>query len=269
MKTIGKYQLQRFLGRGTWSVVFKVSLPETGKAGALKLLQPNPVLAELLGMEAMKEIFKREGEILRQLSHPNVLPLWDFDYWRNKPFFITDFFTTSLRDIMGGGHVTTRVIKLEQAVKYTQEILRVLQYLHEMGIVHRDIKPDNILFTENGIINIADFGLVYMDSYPLKGILPSNIIIGSGEYAAPEQLARKKVIPQTDIYSVGVMLYKMLTGCFPRQGGELSNINPACDQNWDRFIKKALAYDPARRFTSAREMEESLLGLYPSVPKQP
>ncbi len=264
MKTIGKYQLQQFLGRGTWSVVFKVAHPLTGKVVALKLLQPNPVLAELLGMETMKELFKREARILGQLNHPNVLTVWDFDYWRNKPFFIMEFFKTSLKDIIGGGHEITRVIRVEQAVQYTLDILGVLQYLHEAGIIHRDIKPDNILFTEHGIIKIADFGLVHMDSSPLKGILPPNIIIGSGEYAAPEQLAKKKVVPQTDIYSVGILFYKMLTGRFPRQGGELSNMNPDYDQNWDRFIKKALAPDPAQRFTSAMEMQEFLTKLYPS-----
>jgi len=261
MKSIGKYRLQRFLGRGTWSVVFKVSLPETAKALALKLLQPDPVLADLLGMETMEKIFRREAQILGQLNHPNILQISDFDYWKSKPFFVTEFCHTSLKDIMGGGHVRTRVIRLDQAVKYTQEILRVLQYLHEAGIIHRDIKPDNILFTEDNNMRVADFGLVYKNSSPLKGILPPNIIIGSGEYAAPEQLARKKIVPQTDLYPVGVLLYKMLTGRFPRQGGELSSLNPHCNQNWDRFIKKAMAPDPARRFHSAREMEESMLEL--------
>ena len=261
MKAIGKYQLQQFLGRGTWSVVFKVFLAETDKEAALKLLQPSPILAGLLGMDTMKELFRREVQILEKLNHPNILPIWDFDYWRDKPFFVTDFYYTDLRNIMGGGHVTTQVISLDRAVKYTQEILRVLQYLHEMGIIHRDIKPDNILFTKQGTINLADFGLVYMDSYPLKGILPPNIIIGSGEYAAPEQLAKEKVVPQTDIYSVGVLLYKMLTGRFPRQGGKLSSLNANCDENWDNFLKKALAADSANRFASAHEMEKSLAQL--------
>ncbi len=128
MKAIGRYQLQQFLGRGTWSVVFEVSIPATGKPGALKLLQPNPVLAELLGMETMRELFEREVQILRELRHPNILPIKDFDYWRNKPFFVTDFYYTDLRNLMGGGHVRTRVISLDQAVKYTYQILRVLQY---------------------------------------------------------------------------------------------------------------------------------------------
>ncbi len=258
MKAIGRYKLRRFLGRGTWSVVFKVSIPVTGRAGALKLLQPNPVLSELLGMEIMKKLFERECRILEALNHPNVIPIVDFDYWRGKPFFITDFYQTDLRAVMGGGHVKTRVIKLERAVKYTRQVLEGLQYLHDMGIVHRDIKPDNILIPQNGPVRLADFGLVYMDSYPLKGILPRNIIIGSGEYAAPEQLARQKVLPQTDLYSVGIILFKMLTGRFPRQGGKLSDINPACDENWDKFLEKALAHDSSQRFTSAIEMSDAL-----------
>ncbi len=261
MRAMGRYRLIRFLGRGAWSLVFKVEAPVIGKVAALKLLQPDPVLKGLLGMETMRALFRREAEILGRLRHPNLLQVWDYGEWRGKPYFVMEFYCTSLKDIMGGNRGATRVLPIHQAVKYTAEILRGLESLHEAGIVHRDIKPDNLLLSDHDQVKIADFGLVHLEGAPLEGRLPPNLILGTGEYAAPEQRAKEPVVPATDLYSVGVLLHKMLTGLFPSKGGLLSRLNPDCDREWDRFIQRALAARPQDRFPSAAAMEEELAGL--------
>ncbi len=262
MRSIGRYRLIRFLGRGAWSLVFKVAVPVIGKVAALKLLRPDPVLKGLLGMETMGALFRREAEILGRLRHPNVLQVWDYGEWRGKPYFVMEFYCTSIKDIMGGNRGATRVLRIHQAVEYTLELLQGLQSLHEAGIVHRDLKPDNLLLSDDDHVKIADFGLVHMESAPLETRLPPNLILGTGEYAAPEQQAKEPVVPATDLYSVGVLLHKMLTGFFPSGGSRLSRLNPDCGPEWDRFIQRALAPDPARRFPSAAVMEEELVDLF-------
>ncbi|HFC46372.1 MAG TPA: DUF1566 domain-containing protein [Dissulfuribacter thermophilus] len=265
MKAIGRYEILSFLGRGAWSLVFRVKIPRIEKVAALKLLQPDPLLKDLLGLQNMEELFLREASILGRIRHPHVVQVWDFDYWRKKPFFIMEFYCISLQDVIGKGQ-PSRVLRLDDAVSYTLQVLKGLQCLHEVGIVHRDIKPENLLLTDDDQVKIADFGLVHMEDAPISHMVPENLVVGSPDWAAPEQLMKKshKISPATDLYSVGVLLFKMLTGRYPKKKEQpnLSKYNPDCGPEWDEFIKKALMEDTSKRFGCAFEMESALKRLY-------
>ncbi len=262
MESIGKYRLRRFVGKGVWSIVFKVEIPVIGKEAALKLLHPAPLLVALVGKNTVREFFLREAKVMGGLRHRNLLEVWDYGEWRGKPFIVMEYFCTSLKDVLGRGRGRTRVLRIDVAVRYAVQVLRGLQSLHEAGVVHRDIKPDNLLLTDDNVVKIADFGLVHLDSSSMEERLPPNLVMGTGEYAAPEQLAKGKVTPRSDLYSVGVLLYKMLTGTFPRKGRRLSSFNPDCDAAWDEFMEEALAAHPSDRFPSAQAMERRLNELY-------
>ncbi len=261
MKNIGKYEILGFLGKGSWSLVLKVRMPLLDRVAALKLLHPDPLLADLMGEARMEELFLGEGRLLASINHPGVLEVWDMDYWRGRPFYVMEYHCVTLRDIMGGVR-DERPLRLDQITGYVLSALDALDALHEAGIIHRDIKPDNLLLPEGGGIKIADFGLVYRKDKPIEG-LPSNLVVGSPYYSAPEQERKsRELYPQTDLYSVGVILYKGLTGKVPDGDYPLpSAVNKDCDREWDAFFQKALAGSPKDRFPSAHAMCQELESL--------
>ena len=156
------------------------------------------------------------------------------------------------------GENAIRNLFISEAIKYTRQILLGLACLHHFGIVHRDIKPFNILVTDIDTIKICDFGLSKLRGEDFKG--PENLKVGSPWYAAPEQEANPdKVDRRADIYSVGIMLYRMLTGELPAETYEKpSKINADLDPTWDAFIAKAIATEHQNRFGDANQMVKQL-----------
>lgn len=266
MKTIGKYKIRGLLGRGGMGKVYKVELPVIGKIAALKLLAPNPHLVQLMGEKAIRNLFISEAVIMSNLRHPNIVEVWNFDETKDgRLFYIMDYYFNNLGIMIGESYITekpSRIIKLDKAIKYTRQILMGLACLHHFGIVHRDIKPYNILVTDLDTVKICDFGLSKLRGENFKG--PSNLKVGSPWYAAPEQEADPdKADRRADIYSVGIMLYRMLTGALPTEKYEKpSKINADLDQTWDAFIAKAIAPEHQNRFSDANDMLNELVGLH-------
>lgn len=267
MNRIGKYTIQGLLGRGGMSKVYKVEIPAIGKIAALKLLEPNPLLTDLLGQETIRSLFISEAMIMAKLRHPNILEIWDYDEAGGKPFYIMEYYCNNLGIMIGENYMTqapSRMIRIDKAIHYTRQTLSGLAALHHAGIIHRDIKPYNILVSDQDTVKIGDFGLSKLRGEIFRG--PSNLNVGSPYYAPPEQEENPDQVDfSADIYPVGVMLYRMLTGNLPKEPFEPpSRLNPDLDENWDHFLETAMAKNSRNRFADARQMHGRLEELHQS-----
>lgn len=261
MKKIGKFKICGLLGQGGMGKVLKVEYPVTGKIGALKLLAPNPFLASLIEKETIEEMFTSEAIKMAGIRHPNVAEILDFDKFKGQLYYIMEFYCNNLGTMMGESYETekrSRVINLDKAIYYTRQILSGLSRLHFSSIIHRDIKPYNILVTDHDKIKICDFGLSKLRKESFKG--HKNLKIGSPYYAAPEQENDPDNVDfSCDLYSVGIMFYRMVTGRLPcEKNNRLSLQNKDLDSHWDDFILKAIDPLPDKRYSDARQMQKDL-----------
>lgn len=257
MKMIGRYAVRGQLGRGGMSRVYKVEMPVTGKIAALKRLEPNPLLVDLMGMEAVRELFVAEAVIVANLRHPHLAEIWDFDEENDRPFYLMDYYCNNLGVMIGETYETekpSRIIQTDRAIHYIRQILMGLDRLHHASIIHRDIKPFNILITDHDTVKICDFGLSKLRGEVFQG--PPQLKVGTPWYAAPEQEENPDSVDYgADLYSVGVMLYRMLTGNLPMDDPEPpSRFNPDLDEEWNDFLYKTIAPRPQNRFRSAGAM---------------
>jgi len=257
MKKIGKYEVCGLLGKGGMGMVYKVRMPVVGKVVALKLLSPHPNLVALLGEQEVRKRFVTEAVTMARLRHPHLVGIWDFHDSKALTFFIMEYFCNNLGVIIGETYRVeepSRIVSVDKAIHYTGQVLKGLRRLHEAGIIHRDIKPYNILVTDQDNVKITDFGLSQLRGETFRG--PRNLMVGSPYYAAPEQEEDpNQVDARADLYPVGVMLYRMLAGELPIDGFRgLSECNPDLDPDWDDFMLKAVAPDRENRFPSAKAM---------------
>jgi serine/threonine-protein kinase len=257
MNYIGKYKICGLLGRGGMSKVYKVEIPVIEKIVALKLLDPDPLLVDLIGMKKIRELFISEAAKLASLRHPNIVEIWNFDHFDGKHFYLMDYYFNNLGIMIGETRWTeqpSRLIKLEKAIDWTRQILTGLACLHHAGIIHQDIKPFNLLLTEQEVVKICDFGLSKLRGETIS--TPSNLKVGSAWYASPEQEDDpERVDFRADLFSTGITLYRMLTGQIPAGSPDApSRYNPDLDADWDKFMMQSIDPDPEKRFSSAKDM---------------
>ena len=266
MDQIGKYQVIRKLGKGGMGSVFKGIVPTIDKVVAIKLLDPFEAMLDIIGEEKLKDIFMYEAQTMAGLRHPAIVQVWDYDEdTQGRPFIVMEYLCNNLGDMIGEDFEVekdSRVIPPEKVIDYGKQILSGLSYLHHNGIVHRDIKPFNILVTDEDTIKICDFGMALVEGVAFSG--PSMMQIGSPYYTPPEQSRDANGVDgRADLFSTGVLLYRMLTGKLPgMQAFSLSLVNPLYDRNWDDFFAKALNWNPDDRFASAHAMQEALTNLH-------
>ena len=267
MKQIGRYRVCGILGKGGMSKVYVVLLPVIDRIGALKLLNPHPHLLELLGEKTLRSLFISEARTLAGLRHPNIVDILDFDEADGKLFYVMDYYANNLGVLIGETYQSekpSRIIRIDRAIHYAWLTLEGLSRLHHAGIIHRDIKPFNILVTEDEGVKISDFGLSKIRGEVFEG--PPNLKVGSPYYAAPEQEAHPDAVDfSADIYSMGVIMYRMLTGFLPgysentpQQVPKPSRLNPDLAEDWDAFLMRAMAENPLDRYPSANIMLEDL-----------
>ncbi|GAB7081223.1 protein kinase domain-containing protein [Megalodesulfovibrio paquesii] len=281
MRTIGGYRILGLLGKGGMGAVYKVEHPALGKLVALKLLAPSEHLARMLGYDVLKERFLREARIMAGIRHPHVSQVWDYGEDGGRPFFVMEYACDSLGALMGESYrmeAPSRRIPPAMALDYAMQTLDGLARLHYAGIIHRDIKPFNLLLAEENRIKIIDFGLS-----KLRGELPRDdpdaVKIGTPYYAAPEQAENPEAAgPAADCYAVGVLLWRMLVGMLPPDEMDADDaaearrwrdacfarwnlLDPALGREMEAFFATALARDPARRHHTAAAMASELLAL--------
>jgi serine/threonine-protein kinase len=246
------------------SRVYKVSVPTIEKMLALKLLDPNPHLTQLLGQDKIRHLFVGEAVKLAAIRHANIVEIWDFDEHAGRPFYTMTYYFNSLSALIGETGRTeapSRMLTLDKAIDITRQTLAGLACLHDNAIIHRDIKPFNLLLTDRQTVKICDFGLSILRGESLRA--PQNLKIGSPWYAAPEQERRPgSVDAAADLYSVGVILYRMLTGRLPASPPlPPGDFNPDLDDRWNRFVLRSIADRPAERFRRAEDMAAELEAL--------
>ncbi|MBU0944763.1 MAG: protein kinase [Proteobacteria bacterium] len=266
MRKIGKYTVVGLLGKGGMSSVYKVQMPITGKVVALKHLQPSEPLLMVMGMERLQRLFTSEAITMARLQHPHIAGIMDFDHDASGiPFYTMEYYCGNLGALIGE-HVEperpTRIMTPQLVFRYGRQIMAGLFCLHNAHIIHRDIKPYNMMIDEGNQIKICDFGLSKLHGEPFA--TPSAMQVGSPYYVAPEQSsAPDEVDERADIYSLGVTIFRMISGQLPRAGRRASSINPLIDGAWDAFFKCCLASKPEGRFASvfeARKAFEQLAG---------
>lgn len=256
--TIGHYRAQQLLARGGMAKVYLARDIQTGKLVAMKLVHSSAV--------EYSERFCFETEILTKLSHKHILPVIDHGKCKSWRYLITPYISKgTLNQRLKKGPLSC-----EHAAELLDQLAQALQFAHEQGLVHRDIKASNILMKDEHFIYLADFGLAkHIDEAADSS--NSEYILGTPEYMAPE-LAEEKATPLSDLYSLGILLYQMVTGNLPFYGNSAIDIcikhlrefpplpslfNVNLSEAVEDVILRALEKDPQRRFQTVQEFSQA------------
>lgn len=255
----GRYEIEEIIGIGGMAVVYKAYDTIDDRIVAVKILKD-----EFLANEEFRRRFKNESKAIAVLSHPNIVKVYDVSYREQIQYIVMEYVEgiTLKEYINQQGIINTR-----EAVFFTIQVLRALQHAHDKGIVHRDIKPQNILLLKNGAIKVTDFGIARFSASETKTM--TNSTIGSVHYISPEQARGDYTDDKTDIYSVGVMLYEMLTGRVPFESDNTvsiaimqlqkdpekpKSINNSIPLGLEQIVLKAMQKNSVNRYNSAAEM---------------
>lgn len=249
----GDLQIKEMLGAGGMGCVFRASQTRLERDVALKLLP-----RELGNDDMFAERFAREARAMARLNHPNIVAIHDFGKKQDLHFLIMEYMDgMSLRELLDAGQ-----LPLGDALRIFEQVCQALAYAHAEGVVHRDIKPENILFNRMGHVALADFGLARLatDSHAAVSLTQTRQAMGTLNYMAPEQWENPKAVDfRADIYSLGILLYEMLTGRIPRgsfpPASSISEATPVIDD----AIHRALKIDASDRHQSVQKFCQSVL----------
>jgi len=248
------------LGRGGMGVVYKARQKSLNRLVALKLLAP-----ERAGDAEFAKRFTREAHALAALNHPHIVTVYDFGRAGGFYFLLMEFVDgVNLRQAMGANRFTP-----EQALAVVPPICEALQYAHEHGIVHRDIKPENLLLDKEGRVKIADFGIAKMLGEDMSTGVAESQPAGTPQYMAPEQKEHQRTDHRADIYSLGVVLYEMLTGELPGAKLQPPSTKVQIDVRLDQIVLRALEKTPELRYQTAAEMRTQVETIAQEVPARP
>lgn len=267
-KYIGKiladrYEILELIGIGGMAYVYKARDKAEDRIVAVKILKD-----EFLANEEFIRRFRNESRAIALLSHPNIVKIYDVLFGEFVQMIVMEYIDgITLKEYIEH----QKVIRWKEAVHFTVQILRALQHAHDKGIVHRDIKPQNIMLLQDGTIKVMDFGIARFARTEPQTM--TDKAIGSVHYISPEQARGERIDEKTDIYSVGVMLFEMLTGQLPFQGEspvsvalkqiqdvpkKPRDINPKIPEGLEYITLRAMQKDPANRYQSAAEMLRDL-----------
>ena len=265
LETLGKYELQGVLGRGAAGTVYDARDPVIGRRVAIKTVKlPN---ADDDETREELERFRREARAAGGLSHPNIVPIFDYGETNELAFIVMEF--------IGGGSLTGLLKKhtrlpAPEALRIMDQLLAGLQFSHEKGIVHRDVKPDNVMLTDDQTVKIADFGIARMEG---SGATVVGTMLGTPSYMSPEQWrGDAQIDARSDIYAAGVMLYHLLTGKRPFEGNQSaimhkvlsedavppSEVYSGAPRQLDEIILKAMSKRREDRYNSADDFAKAL-----------
>ena len=255
----GRYEIHELIGVGGMANVYRCTDTIDDREVAIKILKD-----EYLNNEDFIRRFKNESKAIAMLSHPNIVKVYDVSFGDMIQYIVMEYIDgITLKEYID----RQGIIEWKDALHLATQILKALQHAHECGIVHRDIKPQNIMLLQDGTIKVTDFGIARFSDKATRTMTEQ--AIGSVHYIAPEQARGDVTDGKTDIYSVGVMLYEMLTGKLPFDGDSAvtvalmqlqstpkrpREVNPGIPIGLEQITMKAMQKQPSARYTSAAEM---------------
>jgi eukaryotic-like serine/threonine-protein kinase len=261
----GRYKFIEKIGKGAFGTVLLVEDTVVDERLILKFLNPNVSQDE----EMMKR-FVHELRYSRKITHKNVIRIYDFLYMRGNYAISMEYFPSHT---LGSEIVNEKPLALPRAIQYGVDIATGMSIAHQAGIVHRDLKPANILINNEGLLKIVDFGVAAAQKEGDTQLTKTGYVIGSPKYMAPEQILGKKVDERADIYSVGVIMYEMVTGQPPYSRGDHMSVmyqhvqgkakspldvNPQLPKPLSELVTRAMAVDKLKRFQSMDELRVAL-----------
>ncbi len=268
LQNLGRYRLLRVLGRGAMGVVYEALDERLGRTVAIKTVLRSHLDNESTAQDYAAR-FVREAQAAARLSHPNIVTVYDFGEHDDLSYIVMEFVSgRELADLFRSGHRFT----LLQALQIMAELLDALAYAHAQGVVHRDVKPANVLVDQTGHVKLADFGVARVSSGTQDRTMPGTMV-GTPNYMSPEQILGQPVGSRTDIFAAGVVLYQFLTGRQPFEGGGMfvvqrrilqeeapppSQVFAGLPPSLDAIVARALAKRPEDRFETAAVFAQEL-----------
>ena len=257
----GRYEMRELIGVGGMAYVYKAYDSVDDRTVAVKILKD-----EFLTKEEFVRRFRNESKAIAILNHSNIVKVLDVGFGERLQYIVMEYIDgITLKEYLD----ERKEIRWKEAVHFTTQILRALQHAHDKGIVHRDIKPQNIMLLTDGTIKVTDFGIARLTRSEMQATAVGNKAIGSVHYISPEQARGEITDEKTDLYSVGIMLYEMLTGRLPFEADnavsvaikQISSeatpphlINEEIPEGLEQITLKAMQKDTTKRYQSAAEM---------------
>lgn len=255
-----RYKIEKCLGTGGMSVVFKATDTRDGSAVAIKMLRD-----DIADDKDALEQFMNESKVVSMLSHPNIVGIRAVSFKTKRKYLVMEYIDgISLRTYMD----KRGALDFDEFISFSEQILAALEHAHSRGVVHRDIKPQNILVLKDGFVKVTDFGIAKIPEKD-RGNTISDNAIGTVYYISPEQAAGKSTDTRSDLYSLGVMMYEMATGELPFDDDRPISVlmmqihdkpipprrkNKKIPHGLERLIMTAMEKDPKRRYQTAKDI---------------
>jgi len=275
-RMLGRYRILDEVGRGATALVYRAYDPQLDRFLAIKLLRQR-----LAKDDAYRKGFIREARLAAQLTHSNIVTIYDVGISDNKPYIAMELLEGStLEEVLK----RNKKLNLNSAISIASQLASALAYAHNGGVVHRDIKPGNIiLLKDRKTVKLMDFGIAQIDDNLVKSGLLNDKVLGTPEYMSPEQILGQKIDNRSDIYSLGVLLYKMLAGLPPFMSDELGDLfkqiikskqpeilieNEQVKDDVKDLLRKLLQKKPDKRFQSASLLQVELQHIFGKLKKE-
>ena len=262
-QTLGKYRIESLLGSGGFAWVFKGHDPELDIPVAIKVLKP-----QFAGDQAVVDRFKREASTAARLRHPNIIKIYAVGRENDAVYFVMDYLPSGLANRLE----TTQSLPEDYVLRVGVDVARALGFAHREGVIHRDIKVDNILFDTHGNAVVADFGIARaLSGYTNQ--TGTNMVVGTPQYFAPEQARAKPLDGRADLYSLGVTLFRAATGRLPFEGEDwyeiarqhveepappARSVNPALSPEFESIVLQCMAKVPDDRPATGEVLADTI-----------
>jgi serine/threonine-protein kinase len=263
---IGRFEILQILGRGSMGLVYKALDPKINRLLAIKTIRFSDEFDEDV-IQEIKERFFREAEIAGQLSHPSIVTIHDMGEDQDLTFMAMEYLEgENLEKYIS----KKNLLPLRRVLSVMASVAEALEFAHRADVIHRDIKPANIMLLKTGGVKVTDFGIAKAIS---SSRTRTGVILGTPNYMSPEQIMGQKIDPRSDVFSLGVVFYQLLTGELPFQGDNLSSLlyqitqvkhpplrsfSPRIPVACEQIMEKALAKNLDERFQSAGQMAKFL-----------